>query len=97
MRPHSHTHTDSLKSALWAAHYDGKMFAVKKLHSKGALFDIKCGEIIFQGKNKTVWYAKITDNCSARGRHLGHRGLQWFTGFGWDVDIIDLRYPPRCF
>ena len=34
---HSHTHTDSLESALWAAHYDGKMFAVKKLHSKGAL------------------------------------------------------------
>ena len=38
----------------------GKMFAVKE--QLKVLFDIKYGEIVFQGKNKTVWYAKITDN-----------------------------------
>ena len=38
----------------------GKMFAVKE--QLKVLFDIKYGEIVFQGKNKTVWYAMITDN-----------------------------------
>ena len=63
----------------------GKMFTVKEL-LKG-LFDIKYGEIVFQGKNKTAWHAKITDISED-----ATTGIEaWLTGFGWDVEVIDLR------
>ena len=63
----------------------GKMFAVKELLKE--LFDIKYGEIVFQGKNKTVWYAKITDKSEDPISGI----VAWFTSFGWDVEVIDLR------
>ena len=63
----------------------GKMFTVKEL-LKG-LFDIKYGEIVFQGKNKTVWHAKITDSSEDATTSIE----AWLTGFGWDVEVIDLR------
>ena len=63
----------------------GKMFTVKEL-LKG-LFDIKYGEIVFQGKNKTAWHTKITDISED-----ATTGIEaWLTGFGWDVEVIDLR------
>ena len=41
------------------------------------------------------------DHRQQRGAEVRGRqpsGIEaWFTGFRWDVDIIDLRYPPRCF
>ena len=45
------------------------------------------GEIVFQGKNKTVWYAKTTDNSEDPISGI----VAWFTSFGWDVEVIDLR------
>ena len=74
----------------------GKMFTVKEL-LKG-LFDIKYGEIVFQGKNKTAWH-----NRHQRGRHHGHRGLAHRLRLGRRgdrlalVDVSRWRYPPRCF
>ena len=55
------------------------------------LFDIKYGEILFQGTrartSKTVWYAKITDKSEDPISGI----VAWFTSFGWDVEVIDLR------
>jgi len=53
----------------------GKMFAVKE--QLKVLFDIKYGEIVFQGKNKTVWYAKITDNSEDPISGI----VAWFTSY----------------
>ena len=44
---------------------------------------------LFQGKNKTIWYAKITDNSEDPICISGI--VAWFTSFGWDVEVIDLR------
>ena len=63
----------------------GKMFAVKELLKE--LFEIKYGEIVFQGKNKTVWYTKITDKSEDPISGI----VAWFTSFGLDVEVIDLR------
>ena len=47
-----------------------------------------------EGKNKTAWHAKITDISEDATPHTGgHRDTReaWLTGFGWDVEVIDLR------
>ena len=38
-------------------------------------------------QNKTVWHTKITDSSED-----ATTGIEaWLTGFGWDVEVIDLR------
>ena len=53
----------------------GKMFAVKE--QLKVLFDIKYGEIVFQGKNIVIEQDRLVrqDHLQQRGPHLGHRGM----------------------
>ena len=46
-----------------------------------------------EGKNKTAWHAKITDiseDATPRPTGISRPGSP-HTGFGWDVEVIDLR------
>ena len=45
-----------------------------------------------EGKNKTAWHAKITDISEDATSTTGiSRPGSPHTGFGWDVEVIDLR------
>ena len=63
----------------------GKMFTVKE--QLKVLFNIKYGEIVFQGQTKTAWHAKITENTEDPTAGI----VAWLTSFGWEVEVIDLR------
>jgi hypothetical protein len=63
----------------------GKMFTIKE--QLKVRFDIKYGEMLFQGAQKTAWHAKITEATED-----ATKGIEaWLTSFGWDVEVIDLR------
>ena len=44
-------------------------------------------QLVFQGKTKTAWHAKITENSEDPTAGI----VAWLTSFGWEVEVIDLR------